>query len=349
MKKIFTLIAAAFVTLSVNAQEKTKIYSVSQGNFNTTDGWQYVQVKEGDKAYANFEILSSPNNFDIYESDRNACAGHPEKTPTFDKTKKLADAWWWQLNGGEGTDKSLAEIQSEFTSYLIGRGNPAMTHADKWEYSTTGDNANTWSYKVDETFWEPGCGSLPAQGEYLKVTPIVDGKIKVGLYVNKNFPQFFVIDGSTGADGYTVLPQSAFTVIGYLRTNTWDGYKDGEGVPYPRPYTLTITEGYTLQPEGVNQQFLGTVEFAVKKGVSYYLLNPKSQLGFYGFAYTYDKAAADAEQGLEPPTDPTGIEAITTKGTKFNANAPMYNLSGQKVDKSYKGIVIQNGRKFMNK
>ena len=120
MKKIFTLIAAAFVSLSVNAQETTKVYSVSQGNFNTTDGWQYVQVKEGDKAYANFEILSSPNNFDIYENDREACAGHPEKTPTFDKTKKLADAWWWQLNGGEGTDKSLAEIQPEFTSYLIG-------------------------------------------------------------------------------------------------------------------------------------------------------------------------------------------------------------------------------------
>ena len=149
MKKIFTLIAAAFVSLSVNAQETTKVYSVSQGNFNTTDGWQYVQVKEGDKAYANFEILSSPNNFDIYENDREACAGHPEKTPTFDKTKKLADAWWWQLNGGEGTDKSLAEIQPEFTSYLIGRGNPAMKHADKWEYSTTGDNANTWSYKAD--------------------------------------------------------------------------------------------------------------------------------------------------------------------------------------------------------
>jgi hypothetical protein len=94
---------------------------------------------------------------------------------------------------------------------------------------------------------------------------------------------------------------------------------------------------------------MGVIEFDVKKGVSYIIMNPKSQVGFYGFAYTYDKAAADAEQGLEPPTDPTSIEAITTKGIKFNANAPMYNISGQKVDKSYKGLMIQNGRKFMNK
>lgn len=28
---------------------------------------------------------------------------------------------------------------------------------------------------------------------------------------------------------------------------------------------------------------------------------------------------------------------------------PMYNLSGQRVDKNYKGVVIQNGKKFINK
>ena len=42
----------------------------------------------------------------------------------------------------------------------------------------------------------------------------------------------------------------------------------------------------------------------------------------------------------------TGISAVKAE---LNTNAQMYNLSGQKVDKSYKGIVIQNGRKFMNK
>lgn len=28
---------------------------------------------------------------------------------------------------------------------------------------------------------------------------------------------------------------------------------------------------------------------------------------------------------------------------------PMYNLSGQRVDKTYKGVVIQNGKKFINR
>lgn len=41
----------------------------------------------------------------------------------------------------------------------------------------------------------------------------------------------------------------------------------------------------------------------------------------------------------------TGISAVTT--TKANANAPIYNLAGQQVNKNYKGVVIQNGKKFI--
>ena len=34
---------------------------------------------------------------------------------------------------------------------------------------------------------------------------------------------------------------------------------------------------------------------------------------------------------------------------KANVNAPIYNLAGQQVGKSYKGVVIQNGKKFVQK
>lgn len=34
---------------------------------------------------------------------------------------------------------------------------------------------------------------------------------------------------------------------------------------------------------------------------------------------------------------------------KVNTNASIYNLAGQKVNKSYKGVVIQNGKKFVQK
>ena len=43
----------------------------------------------------------------------------------------------------------------------------------------------------------------------------------------------------------------------------------------------------------------------------------------------------------------TGINAVRSEVE--NENAPIYNLAGQRVDKSYKGVVIQNGKKFIQK
>jgi hypothetical protein len=44
----------------------------------------------------------------------------------------------------------------------------------------------------------------------------------------------------------------------------------------------------------------------------------------------------------------TSIDETVTVNTKVN-NGVMYNLSGQKVNKSYKGIVIINGKKVVIK
>ena len=41
----------------------------------------------------------------------------------------------------------------------------------------------------------------------------------------------------------------------------------------------------------------------------------------------------------------TGINDVTAE--KFNADAPVYNLAGQRVGKDAKGILIQNGKKFV--
>ena len=42
------------------------------------------------------------------------------------------------------------------------------------------------------------------------------------------------------------------------------------------------------------------------------------------------------------------IKSLNTDNAA-NRNEPVYNLSGQRVNKSYKGIVLQNGKKTINK
>ena len=47
--------------------------------------------------------------------------------------------------------------------------------------------------------------------------------------------------------------------------------------------------------------------------------------------------------------DVNGIQETVSLTKSASANAPMYNLAGVRVNKDYKGIVIQNGRKFIQK
>ena len=46
-------------------------------------------------------------------------------------------------------------------------------------------------------------------------------------------------------------------------------------------------------------------------------------------------------------SEPAGIKEI--HNSEVNENAPIYNLAGQRVSKDYKGVVIQNGKKFVRK
>ena len=54
---------------------------------------------------------------------------------------------------------------------------------------------------------------------------------------------------------------------------------------------------------------------------------------------------------LKTPTKveaPTGIIQIVNDQDQ-TANSPIYNMAGQRVSADFKGLVIKNGSKFMNK
>lgn len=67
--------------------------------------------------------------------------------------------------------------------------------------------------------------------------------------------------------------------------------------------------------------------------------------GSYDITFTFDATTKAVNAVLSEPTV-DGIDAVKT--AEFNTTAPMFNLAGQRVDKAYKGVVIQNGKKFVN-
>lgn len=80
----------------------------------------------------------------------------------------------------------------------------------------------------------------------------------------------------------------------------------------------------------VSDKYYGTYSFTVKAGSTYKVWCDGSKLGFYGFELT----------------DATSVKAI--KNVTEN-NGEVYNLAGQKVNANAKGLVIKNGKKFVNK
>lgn len=99
------------------------------------------------------------------------------------------------------------------------------------------------------------------------------------------------------------------------------------------------------------QAYLGS------EGYGYAWSDDETKSGYILLAcYTYDNLTFSNGQwtyfflgwGDYNPGKEDGI-TTPTSASASNPNAPIYNLMGKQVDKNYKGIVIQNGRKLIRK
>ena len=82
----------------------------------------------------------------------------------------------------------------------------------------------------------------------------------------------------------------------------------------------------------VTEKFYGTVAFPAVANETYYLFCLGSKLGCFGAYLTSNTS--------------TGVSSVVLGN---DVEAAKVNLAGQRVDNAYKGIVIQNGRKMIQK
>ena len=127
-----------------------------------------------------------------------------------------------------------------------------------------------------------------------------------------------LVKGTATSTAYTLTPA---TTEG--DTNFATDLKTGATTADGTQYGFTSKSGTPAFAQVVSGQ-----EIPAKKG--YIVLNGAS-------AAKYSICFGDEATGIQT------IEAASA------ANAAMYNLAGQRVDKAYKGIVIVNGKKYLNK
>ena len=125
-------------------------------------------------------------------------------------------------------------------------------------------------------------------------------------------------------------------------------------------YYGTVTSGLTAIDDNLLIATT-TTKTATSNNDAYMLANGSNGIGFYpianGTTLATDKAYINASSLPSEAKalaldfgETTGISNLNVDANaNFDANAPMYNLAGQRVTKSYKGVVIVNGKKMLNK
>ena len=118
---------------------------------------------------------------------------------------------------------------------------------------------------------------------------------------------------------------------------------------------VNITAG-TPTAEGTNWNFVGTFNSSTAVPAEAYMLQNNGLYKSNGTASTYyvnafrgffqPNTTAAAKPMLNIDGTTTGIDKVVS-GIDNDGN--VYNLAGQKVGKSYKGLLIKNGKKYMNK
>lgn len=123
-------------------------------------------------------------------------------------------------------------------------------------------------------------------------------------------------------------------------------------------YKMTLTKAtvapYSDAIDGTNLLTWETTAVSNKYRLGY----GEDGLGFYPYSGTPSNGAVILNVssmnartlGLLFESETTGISNLNVNNNdNIDANAPMYNLAGQKVGKNYKGIVIVNGKKVVRK
>lgn len=355
MKKIFTLVCLALVTISANAQreiwdpnteEIQALITTTLDNPTKLSNDNFLSVPSSKKifdvdTYSNGQtsgdwsaIIAEASKIEmtswIMETGTTSVKLKVVSTPdTGDAAERKTNGLQMGSGGNGGQTLSGVDGFPTFTKSLKAKnGCGGIGYLEFYEYNSDGGTP----FRVFETPWKPDCGVAPAKGFYCQFTPNKDGYITAGIYMNKNLNNktLYVIDGS---DFKTV---SNLKIQGFRNNNTYEFKGDlpeGESKPatciewkLDDTYKLIIEDGDT------NQGFYAYVTWPVKTGVDYYLTGGSHSIGISGFFFD--------------ETDPAGITAVTETE---KVDGPLYNLAGQRVDKNYKGVVIQNGKKYMNK
>lgn len=321
MKKIFTLVSVALCAMSANAQETWTV--------NNADGTLKAEyVANADPSAMSVVEFSTASVKGTHVSG--PIAGYTDGELVNGKLDEKIDNTWGNIQKKDlSKDGSVAPFY-----YVQGKGNPVNIEKIEFEEIMT-DGVGTGNYRAkwDNSYYAPdGANGLPTNGTYVTLTPSVDGSMKVAAWVNKGSRDIYVAKKS---DAKALAFGTDVIASGYINGQNNDVAEDSPLSGYPLLQENIATKG----TEGSDAYVIGAgnqagwfyLTFNAVANETYYVFCKNTQIGFSGIEFTTNGA--------------NGINDV--KANAIDENAPVYNLAGQRVTKQAKGILIQNGKKFI--
>ena len=244
----------------------------------------------------------------------------------------------WVLNGGivpggdvPSNEELWTAFMDGFNAYYTGYSNETGTFKTRTARPITEVLEFTWTNigALGLAFMTDATSPWKWLGDYILSVANAQGiAITTDSEWRQQFYAFFnCTNVSKKADGSTVGPTIDFTQAG--KPEAWGlAYQVAHGITGELP--TTITTPYTIPtPVRAGYIFVGWYDNPEGTGTPLTVL-PK---GYVGTVYAiWKKDTPDAVENIVVPLD---------------IQAPMYDVLGRQVDKTYRGIVIQNGQTYL--
>ena len=360
-------------TSSWEAKVGTDTWTITNFNNYQWKGWTYIKC--GSKKVASIATIESPI-FDkeigcvVVTFDKVTAANVNSVSVTFETTDENAPKSSYNVDGtpkaGEiifkNTDLPDNKVKCTLTVDCKKSSN-GIVQISKIEYYKVGDEPAVAPIQtVDNIAAFKSIGANKEATLSLKNAQV--------QYVGTN--DMYIVDATGGIDIYkSGLNYTAGQFLNGTITATYDVFNKLPQLINITENKLTATDG-TVKPVEMSVEDAALAENACKlvkitnvKAVkidnNYYtdenktiLFYDKFQIGYTVNTenecdYTGIIIPYNTQMELAPTVTPvtSNINGITIDDA--DANAPVYNLAGQKVSTSYKGVVIKAGKKFVQK
>ena len=266
-------------------------------------------------------------------------------------TKEWTVVTWFKFDGTtaatakEGTFIEVGQTSTGkfFQCELQGKTAPAPTLTFFGRYNTGKGKMQAYNSLVE--------GDLAADDQKGKHF-VNDGNwhLMVGIKSNaESGPNWSVVIDGVISDDDSV---DKYALSADMKNEAWDdnlnGYKDIR-VPYGKGANVTNSGLITAELNYTGNLSIGNnVKDTNGTTANKELIGTLYSIVVYEGAATTDQIRGWYNEVYPNFYETSGIEDVTVAPAE-DENAPMYNLQGVQVDENYKGIVIKNGKKFINR